>query len=76
MTRIRVELLIQPNEKETALHMFSSTINEKICWRFLESDVVFSCAVRSLSSLSWTSIAAFDICFSSFSVTHIILYMR
>ena len=46
MTRIRVELLIQPNEKETALHMFSSTINEKICWRFLESDVVFSCAVE------------------------------
>lgn len=46
MTRIRVELLIQPNEKEAALNMFSSTINEKMCWKILENDVVFSCAVE------------------------------
>lgn len=46
MTRIRVELLIQPNEKEIALNMFSSITNEGICWRILESDVVFSCAVE------------------------------
>lgn len=46
MTSIRVELLIQPNEKETALNMFSSITTEGICWRILESDVVFSCAVE------------------------------
>lgn len=45
MTKIRVELLIEPNEKNSVIDVFPKSSDMEVRWRILEKEVSFICAV-------------------------------